>query len=127
MTRAGSGSRFVVVGVVAFALFMDYLVYGLLIPLTPYSPARATSHDQSGLLYAGYSVGVLGATPLFGYLGDKIGCRRPMIYGVVLSAAALVLFWFAPSFYLTLLGRLFRGRGRGDMDRRLGAGRRALP
>jgi DHA1 family solute carrier family 18 vesicular amine transporter 1/2 len=98
-----------VVGVVAFALFMDYLVYGLLVPLTPYSPAHATSEEQLGLLYGGYSVGVLFATPLFGYLGDRIGCRRPLIGAVVLLAMALALFCFAPVFYLLLLGRLLQG------------------
>jgi MFS transporter, DHA1 family, solute carrier family 18 (vesicular amine transporter), member 1/2 len=61
------------------------------------------------LLYGTYSVGVLVATPLFGYLGDRIGYRRPMIYGVLLSAVALALFCFAPSFYLLQLGRLFQG------------------
>ncbi len=95
--------------VVAFALFMDYLIYGLLIPLTPYSPAHVTSEEQFGLLYGGYSVGVLLATPLFGYLGDRIGYRRPMIAGVLLSAIALALFSFAPQFYLLLIARLFQG------------------
>ena len=108
LARDGSGSG-LLVGVVAFALFMDYLIYGLLVPLTPYSPAYGESEDHIGLLYAGYSVGVLAATPLFGYLGDRIGCRRPMIYGVILSATALALFWLAPTFYLLLLGRLFQG------------------
>src|SRR5216684_3066750 len=100
--------RWTVVGVVAFALFMDYLVYGLVIPLTPHSPAIG-SEGQLGLLYGGYSAGVLLATPLFGYLGDRIGCRRPMIYGVVLSALTVVLFAFATNFYLLLLGRLLQG------------------
>jgi hypothetical protein len=36
--RASSGSR-LVAGVVGFAAWMDYLVYGLLIALTPYFPA----------------------------------------------------------------------------------------
>jgi MFS transporter, DHA1 family, solute carrier family 18 (vesicular amine transporter), member 1/2 len=99
----------IVVGVVAFALFMDYLIYGLLIPLTPYSPAHATSEEELGLLYGSYSVGVLVATPLFGYLGDRIGYRRLLICGVVLSATALALFCFAPHFHLLLLARLFQG------------------
>ncbi|HEY1260545.1 MAG TPA: MFS transporter, partial [Stellaceae bacterium] len=97
------------VGVVAFALFMDYLIYGLLIPLTPYSPARATTEAQLGLLYGAYSLGVLAATPLFGYLGDRIGYRRPIIGGVALSATALLLFWLAPQFQLLLVGRLLQG------------------
>ena len=100
--------RWTVVGVVAFALFMDYLIYGLVIPLTPHSPATG-SEGQLGLLYGGYSAGVLLATPLFGYLGDRIGCRRPMIYGVVLSALTVALFALATNFYLLLLGRLLQG------------------
>jgi MFS transporter, DHA1 family, solute carrier family 18 (vesicular amine transporter), member 1/2 len=104
--RAG---HWAVVGVVAFALFVDYLIYGLLVPLTPYSPALASSEEQLGLLYGGYSVGVLAATPLFGYLGDRVGCRRPLIAGIVLSAAALTLFCLARDFYLLLLGRLLQG------------------
>jgi DHA1 family solute carrier family 18 vesicular amine transporter 1/2 len=100
--------KWAVVGVVAFALFMDYLIYGLIIPLTPYSPALGST-EQLGLLYGGYSAGVLAATPLFGYLGDRIGCRWPMILGVILSALTVALFALATNFYLLLLGRLLQG------------------
>jgi hypothetical protein len=55
-----AGSR-IVSGVVAFALFMDYLIYGLLVPLPPYSPAHATSEEQFGLLYGAYAVGQMAA------------------------------------------------------------------
>jgi MFS transporter, DHA1 family, solute carrier family 18 (vesicular amine transporter), member 1/2 len=106
--RLSVGSRSIV-GVVAFALFMDYLIYGLLIPLTPYSPARAIGETELGLLYGAYSVGVLVATPLFGWLGDRIGYRRLMICGVALSAAALALICVAPHFHLLLWGRLVQG------------------
>jgi MFS transporter, DHA1 family, solute carrier family 18 (vesicular amine transporter), member 1/2 len=98
-----------VVGVVAFALFVDYLKYGVLIPLTPYSPAHAVSEEELGLLYGSYSVGVLLATPLFGWLGDRIGYRRLIVSGVALSAVALALFRFAPSFHLLLLARFLQG------------------
>jgi MFS transporter, DHA1 family, solute carrier family 18 (vesicular amine transporter), member 1/2 len=106
--HARFGSR-IIVGVVAFALFMDYLIYGLLIPLTPHSPAHATSEEELGLLYGGYAVGVLVATPLFGYLGDRIGYRQLMIWGVALSTTALAMFCLAPYFHLLMLGRLFQG------------------
>jgi MFS transporter, DHA1 family, solute carrier family 18 (vesicular amine transporter), member 1/2 len=100
--------RWSIVGVVGFALFMDYLIYGVVIPLTPYSPA-INSEEQLGLLYGGYSAGVLLATPLFGYLGDRIGYRWPMIMGAILSALTVVMFAFTTNFYLLLLGRLMQG------------------
>jgi MFS family permease len=99
----------IVVGVVAYALFMDYLIYGLLIPLTPNSQAHATGEEELGLLHGGYSGGVLVATSLFGYLDDRIGYRQLMICGVALSAAALGLFCLAPHFHLLMLGRLLQG------------------
>jgi MFS transporter, DHA1 family, solute carrier family 18 (vesicular amine transporter), member 1/2 len=108
LARARSGSG-IVAGVVGFALFMDYLTYGLLIPLTAYSPAHVTSEQQFGLLYGAYAVGILAATPFFGYLGDRIDYRRLMIAGVVLSAAALTLFSFAAKFSVLLLGRWLQG------------------
>ena len=98
-----------VLGVVAFALFMDYLIYGLIVPLAPFSPAGAMSGDQLALLYSAYALGVLAATPLFGFLGERIGYRRPMIMGVALSGAAILLFWLAPTLPLLLLARLFQG------------------
>ena len=98
-----------VLGVVAYALFMDYFIYGLVVPLTPYSPVGAMSEDRMAVLYGSYAAGVLLATPVFGYLGDRLGLRRPMIMGVVLSAMATLLFWFAPSYPLLVLARVCEG------------------
>jgi DHA1 family solute carrier family 18 vesicular amine transporter 1/2 len=101
--------QFRVLGVVTFALFMDYLIYGLIVPLAPYSPAGAMSEDRLALLYSFYALGVLAATPLFGLLGEWIGYRRPMILGAALSGIAILLFWLAPNLPLLLLARLFQG------------------
>src|ERR1700761_9514992 len=92
--------RLKVLWVVAYALFMDYLIYGLTVPLTQYSPAGEMSEDRLSLL--SYALGVLAATPAFGYLGDRLGYRKPMICGALLSVAAILLFWLAPSFALLM-------------------------
>jgi len=101
--------QFAVLGVVAYALFMDYFIYGLIVPLTPLSPAGALSEDRLALLFGAYAFGVLAATPLFGYLGERIGYRTPMITGALLSGVAILLFSFAPNFPALLLARLFQG------------------
>lgn len=101
--------KFTVFAIVAYALFIDYFIYGLIVPLSSCSPAKVTSESQLGLLYAAYACGVLFATPLFGHLGDKLGCRRPMIIGVLLSGFATSLFCFGAHFYLILLARLIQG------------------
>ncbi|MBK7841113.1 MAG: MFS transporter [Candidatus Obscuribacter sp.] len=98
-----------VLGIVAYALFMDYFLYGLIVPLGPYSPAKVTSEHEIGMLYGAYAIGVLVATPVFGYLGDRLGCRRPMLIGVALSVLAVVLFCFGSHFYWALLARFAQG------------------
>ena len=98
-----------VLGVVAYALFMDYFIYGLVVPLMPYTPVGVMSEHEMALLYGSYAAGVLLATPLFGYLGDHLGLRRPMILGVALSAMATLLFWFAPSYPLLIMARMCQG------------------
>jgi MFS family permease len=44
------------------------------------------------LLYGAYALGTLVATPLFGYLGIRIGVKSSMICGVALSGAATLGF-----------------------------------
>ena len=98
-----------VLGVVAYALFMDYFIYGLVVPLTAQSPVGAMSEDRLAILFACYAAGVLVATPVFGHLGDRLGCRLPMIIGVSFSALATLLFCIAPSYPLLALARVCQG------------------
>ncbi|HEY2112364.1 MAG TPA: MFS transporter [Dongiaceae bacterium] len=98
-----------ITGVVGFALFLDYFVYGAFAPLTLYSPVKLADEAQFGLLYAAYSIGLLVATPVFGYLGVRIGLKRSMICGVALLAAGVLLFWFAADFAMLFLARLLEG------------------
>jgi len=102
-------ARLKVLGVVAYALFMDYLVYGLMVPLSSYSPAGAMGGERLSMLYGSYALGVLTATPVFGYLGDRLGYRKPMIAGALLSGSAILLFWLALNFPLLMLARFFQG------------------
>jgi MFS family permease len=94
---------------VTFALFTDGFLYGVVIPLAPHSPAHITSDWMLGLLYAGYAVGVVAATPLFGVLSDRIGRRRPMLWGVATQAAAILLFLVGSSLPLLMLARIAQG------------------
>ena len=80
--RLGSWKVFYVI---TYALFLDYFIYGLVVPLTAYSPAQISGHEQLALLYGGYAIGVFVATPVFGLLGNQIGGKRIVILGVLLS------------------------------------------
>jgi DHA1 family solute carrier family 18 vesicular amine transporter 1/2 len=97
------------VAVIAFVLFLDYFLYGLLFPLVAHSHAGPKSEGQMGLMYGVYAISVLLITPLFGYLGDRIGGRSTMLCGVALEVCAVVLLCLAPSFPLLLLGKFCQG------------------
>ncbi|MBI3798423.1 MAG: MFS transporter [Deltaproteobacteria bacterium] len=109
VSMSAHSKSWTILGVVTFALFLDYFLYGIVVPLTPLSPAKVNSEEQLGLLYGGYAVSVLLVTPLFGYLGDRVGGRVMMICGVVLGASATILFGLAPNFSLLLAARLCQG------------------
>lgn len=107
MQTPDSRSR-IIVAVIAFALFLDYFFYGLLFPLSAHSPGLK-GEGSLVVLYGVYAISVLLVTPLFGYLGDRIGGRATMLYGVALAGCAIMLFGVASSFPLLLLARFCQG------------------
>ena len=97
------------VGVIAFALFLDYFLYGLLFPLMAHSHVGLKGEGHLALLYGVYAVSVLLVTPVFGYLGDRIGGRSTMLCGVALSIGAIWLLGMASSLPLLLVGKFCQG------------------
>jgi multidrug resistance protein len=95
--------------VVTAALFTDSFLYGLVIPLTPRSPARIDDEGALAVMYGAYAVGLFVTTPIFGVLADRHGRRRPMIVGVLLQAAATLLFAFATTFGEMFSARIVQG------------------
>jgi DHA1 family solute carrier family 18 vesicular amine transporter 1/2 len=101
--------RRAVAAVVAYATCVDYLVYGLVLPLIPFSRVRFAADEQVVLLGATYGLGVLIAAVFLSRYGDRIGYRRTMIgAAIVLIAATMALAW-APSMAEMLAGRVAQG------------------
>ena len=98
----------IVVGVVAYALLLDYLLYGMAVPLTPHAPANI-QHEQFGLLYGAYAISVLVVTPLFGYFGDRVGARATLFCGVILGGLSSVLFAIGSTFVVLTTAKLCQG------------------
>lgn len=104
----GSHSAAMVV-VIACSLFTDYFLYGIFFPLAPHSPASLQGEDQFALLYGAYAISVLLVTPVFGYLGDRIGGRATMLCGLALVGCSTLFFGVAPNFSVLLIARFFQG------------------
>src|SRR5262245_37955362 len=95
--------------VVTVALFMDSLLYGLVIPLTAASPAGIDDHLTLAITYGAYAVGVLIATPILGTYTDRVGRRGPMLAGVLCQGFATLLFAIAGGVPALMLARVVQG------------------
>jgi multidrug resistance protein len=103
-------SQRISLAVVTFATFTDMLLYGIVVPVLPdYAEGLGISEWSIGVLFGAYSAALLVATPYFGALSDRVGRRRPMLWGLLGLAAATVLFAFATTYWMLLAARLLQG------------------
>ena len=96
----------VITAVVALALFMDSFLYGLVIPLSPFSGGPA---GAPGMLYAAYAVGLLVAAPFCAQVGERYGYRSLMLAGFVLAAGFFGLSALGRPFLALAGGRAMQG------------------
>ncbi len=95
---------------VSAAIFMDMMVYTLVIPVLPsYSLSLGAGTVTIGVIFGAYSVALLFCSIPFGMLSDRIGRRRIMILGMLSLAATNVIFAISGSVPILILARLLQG------------------
>ncbi|KAE8147661.1 major facilitator superfamily domain-containing protein [Aspergillus avenaceus] len=109
-------SKAFIIFVVVFAVFTDILLYGLIVPVTP-----TALHERVGLpeddeqkwtsiLLALYGAALLAASPIAGYIADRIESRWwPLLVGLIALGAATALLCVGTHLGLWIAGRLFQG------------------
>lgn len=108
-------SRISVLVVCSFALFTDMVVCGVAMPIIPAILKNiGIPHDEinghAAALFAIYAVGMLFATPIFGFYSDKYQNRKvPMLVGLFGLGITTVLFAFSDTYILLIIARLFQG------------------
>ena len=96
--------------VVFIAIFTDMLIYGMIVPfMSKYASSLNASQTEIGFLFSSYSISLLIATPFCGILSDRIGRRRPMLFGLLGLAIATLLFAFANNLWLLFTARILQG------------------
>jgi multidrug resistance protein len=95
-------------------VFADMVGFTMVLPLLPYYATRCgASPSVVGFLVAAYAFAQFATAPFWGRSSDRWG-RRPMIlFGLLASAAAYVLFGLADSLWLLFATRLIQGAGGG--------------
>ncbi len=98
------------IAVVGLAFFTDTVLYYLLVPLLPgYAKSFGLGPMGVAVLFGSYAVALLACTFPLGRLADRVGRRKPMLWGLVGLGATTILFAFSTSFPLLVLARVLQG------------------
>ena len=96
--------------------FVDMLGLIIVYPLLPFYATRmGASAVMVGALVAAFSVAQLVSAPAWGWMSDRYGRRPAVLFGLLVSAAASVIFAFAGSIWLLFLSRIIQGLGGGTI------------
>jgi len=103
-------SRALAVALVTFATFTDIVAYSVAIPVLPALSRRlGASPTMIGLLFGSFGVTLLTVSLPMGAVSDRIGRKGPMVGGLVVLAAASLLFAYADTLPWLFAARLVQG------------------
>jgi MFS family permease len=102
------------ISVLMATVFVDMIGFTMVLPLLPFYATRLGADPKLvGMLIAAHPFAQLAVSPFWGRLSDRYG-RRPLILaGLILSAAAYVIFGLAEAIWLLFASRLVQGAGGG--------------
>ena len=96
--------------------FVDMLGLIIIYPLLPlYATRLGANAAIVGVLVAAFSVAQLLSAPAWGWMSDRYGRRPAILFGLLVSAVAYVIFAFAGSIWLLLVSRVIQGLGGGTI------------
>lgn len=102
--------------VLMFTAFVDMVGLVMILPLLPfYASGLGASALVVGLLLSAFSLAQLVSAPFWGRLSDIHGRRPAILAGLIVSAAAYLIFAYAGSLLILLLSRLVQGFGGGTI------------
>jgi multidrug resistance protein len=102
--------------VLFFVAFVDMIGLAMIVPILPFFAREfGASATIVGLLISSFSLAQLLVAPAWGRFSDRYGRRPAILAGLIITAAAYIIFAFAHSVELLLLSRLIQGVGGGTI------------
>lgn len=99
-----------VLALVVLVIFMDMMIYGLLIPVFPgYAPRLGVDESVIGVVFGVYAVMLLFFSIPMGLLSDRVGRRPLIVAGMLLLALATALFGFSTTVTHLFVARMVQG------------------
>ncbi|KAJ4264798.1 hypothetical protein NW762_005041 [Fusarium torreyae] len=100
----------------SFAIFTDIFLYGVIVPILPFSLEDRIGISTNRVQYwvsialAVFGAALLASSPVWGYLADRIHNRRiPMLIGLVVLCGATVFLCVGRTLALFMIGRALQG------------------
>jgi MFS family permease len=101
---------------VAFAIFTDIFVYGIIVPVIPFALTERAGVPESDIQYwisillAIYGAALLVTAPVCGWLADRSSSRRtPLLLGLLALAGSTVMLCVGRSIGVIAAGRVLQG------------------
>ena len=101
---------------VAFAIFTDIFVYGIIVPVIPFALTERAGIPESDIQYwtsillAIYGAALLVTAPVCGWLADRSSSRRtPLLLGLLALAGSTVMLCVGRSIGVIAAGRVLQG------------------
>ena len=101
---------------VAFAIFTDIFVYGIIVPVIPFALTERAGIPESDIQYwisillAIYGAALLVTAPVCGWLADRSSSRRaPLLLGLFALAGSTVMLCVGRSIGVIAAGRVLQG------------------
>ncbi|WP_332450362.1 MFS transporter [Methanoculleus sp.] len=95
---------------VVLVIFMDMMIYGLLIPVFPeYAPRFGVDESVIGIVFGIYAAMLLLFSIPMGLLSDRVGRRPLIVAGMLLLALATALFAFSTTITHLIVARAVQG------------------
>lgn len=95
------------------SVFIDLLIYSIIIPIIPFRLETLGYNEPSALtgwLLVAYSSGLVCATPPLAFLAERYWSRRrPLTISLIILAVSQVLFMEAPNFAIMVVSRCIQG------------------
>jgi multidrug resistance protein len=96
--------------------FVDMLGLIIIYPLLPFYATRLGANAAMvGVLVAAFSVAQLLSAPMWGRMSDRYGRRPAILFGLLVSAVAYLIFAVAGSIWLLFVSRIIQGLGGGTI------------
>ncbi|KAJ4116271.1 hypothetical protein NW768_011060 [Fusarium equiseti] len=100
----------------SFAIFTDIFLYGVIVPILPFSFEERVGIRPDRVQYwvsialAVFGAALLASSPVWGYLADRIQNRKiPMLVGLVVLCGATIFLCLGRSLALFMIGRALQG------------------